>query len=63
LLIAANRQLRKDKVEGQILQNVRAESDGKMIVFKSLMPRQDAQKLIQDQLAAAVKGKQDTTKQ
>lgn len=62
-LIAVNRQLRKDKVEGQILQNVRAESDGKLIVFKSLMPRQDAQKLIQDQLAAAVKGQQDTTKQ
>lgn len=62
-LIALNKMQRKDKVEGQILQNVRAESDGKLIVFKSLMPRQDAQKLIQDQLAAAVKGQQDTTKQ
>jgi hypothetical protein len=62
-LIALNRQMRKDKVEGQILQNVRAESDGKLIVFKTLMPRQDAQKLIQDQLAAAVKEQKDTTKQ
>ena len=63
LLIAANRTLRKDKIEGQLLQNVRAESDGKMIVFKSLMPRQDAQKMIQDQLATAVKEQQDQTKQ
>jgi hypothetical protein len=62
-LIALNKMQRKDKVEGQILQNVRAESDGKLIVFKSLMPRQDAQKLIQDQLSAAVKGQQEAAKQ
>jgi hypothetical protein len=62
-LIALNKMQRKDKVEGQILQNVRAESDGKLIVFKSLMPRQDAQKLIQDQLSAAVKGQQEAGKQ
>jgi hypothetical protein len=62
-LIALNKMQRKDKIEGQILQNVRAESDGKMIIFKSLMPRQDAQKMIQDQLATAVKEQQDQTKQ
>lgn len=62
-LIALNKMQRKDKIEGQILQNVRAESDGRLIVFKTLMPRQDAQKLIQDQLSAAVKGQQEATKQ
>ncbi len=62
-LIALNKMQRKDKIEGQILQNVRAESDGNLIVLKTLMPRQDAQKLIQDQLSAAVKGQQEVTKQ
>ncbi|HEX9928762.1 MAG TPA: hypothetical protein VGB02_09530 [Pyrinomonadaceae bacterium] len=62
-LIALNKMQRKDKIEGQILQNVHATSDGNRIVFKTLMPRQDAQKLIQDQLSAAVKGQQEAAKQ
>lgn len=62
-IIAGTKLARKDKIEGQLLQNVRAETDGRLVVFKALMPRQDAQKLIQDQLAAAVKGQQDATKQ
>lgn len=63
LLIKATRDFRKDKIEGQILQNVHATSDGNRIIFKTLMPRQDAQKLIQDQLSAAIKGQQEATKQ
>jgi hypothetical protein len=63
-LIAINKRFQnKDKIESQLLQYVRVETDGKLVVFKSEIPQLTAQKLIQDQLAAAVKGQQDTTKQ
>ncbi|HEX8566340.1 MAG TPA: hypothetical protein VF648_11915 [Pyrinomonadaceae bacterium] len=63
-LIAFNKRFQnKDKIESQLLQYVRVETDGKLVVFKSEIPQLTAQKLIQDQLAAAVKGQQDTTKQ
>lgn len=63
ILIAATKLMRKDKVEGQILQNVAATTDGKLVVFKSVMPRAAAEKLIQDQLASAVQKQADQTKQ
>jgi hypothetical protein len=61
-IVALTKTTRKDKIEGQLLQNVNVETNGTQVVFKSKMPRQAAEQLIQDQLTAAVK-KADQTQE
>ncbi|HZH35599.1 MAG TPA: hypothetical protein VEX64_12210 [Pyrinomonadaceae bacterium] len=62
-IVSLTKNMRKDKIEGQLLENVSISTNGKQVIFNSIMPRQAAEKLIQDQLATAVKQPANQAKQ